>query len=245
MDRRDFLRTGLLLTATAVGLTACAPTPTGETMPSTTPTPDATPTPTTGSRVLLAYFSRPGENYYYGDRIDLDVGNTQIVAEMIAAAITVDTYRIEPADPYPDDYEQTVDRNVQEENDNARPAIANPLPDLSGYDTVLLGCPVWNSQTPMIMRTFVEGVDLAGKTVHPFVTFAVSRMGRVRSDYTDLLPDTTITEGLAIQGEEAQQAQGQVEAWLRGIGLLKRPGFGGGSQLTEDESHGSTEEVPG
>ena len=220
MDRRDFLRTGLLLTATALGLAACAPTPTDETMPSGTPTPDARPAPTSGSRVLVAYFSRPGENYYYGDRIDLEIGNTQIVAEMIAAAISVDVYRIEAADPYPDDYDQTVQRNVQEENDDARPAIANPLPDVSGYDVVLLGCPVWNVQTPMIMRTFVENVDLVAKTVHPFVTFAVSGMGGVRSDYLELLPDTTVTEGLAVQGEEAQLAGGDVEAWLRQLGLL-------------------------
>ncbi len=65
--------------------------------------------------MLLAYFSRPGENYYYGDRIDLEIGNTQVVAEMIAAAISVDVYRIEAVDPYPDDYEQTVQRNVHEE----------------------------------------------------------------------------------------------------------------------------------
>ncbi len=167
MDRRDFLRTGLLLSATALSLAACTTTPTEETMPSTAPAPGPTPEPTSGNRVLLAYFSRPGENYYYGDRIDLEIGNTQVVAEMIVAAITVDSYRIEAADPYPDDYEQTVDRNVQEENNNARPAIANPLPDVSQYDTVLLGCPVWNVQTPMIMRTFVENVDLAGKTAAP------------------------------------------------------------------------------
>ena len=139
---------------------------------------------------------------------------------MIAAAITVDSYRIEAADPYPDDNEQTVARNVQEENEDARPAIANPLPDVAEYDTILLGCPVCNVQTPMVMRTFVESVDLAGKTLHPFVTFAVSGMGRVRSDYTELLADTTVTEGLAVQGEEAQQARGAVDTWLQQLGLL-------------------------
>ena len=220
MDRRDFHRAGLLLSATALSLAACTTTPTEETRPSTAPTPGPTPAPTSGNRVLLAYFSRPGENYCYGDRIDLEIGNTQLVAEMIAGAITVDSYRIEAADPYPDDYEQTVDRNVREENDNARPAIANPPPDVSQYDTVLLGCPVWNVQTPMIMRTFVENVDLVGKTLHPFVTFAVSGMGRIRSDYTDVLPETTVTEGLAVQGEEAQQAGGDVDTWLQQIGLL-------------------------
>ena len=183
------------------------------------PTPDPSADPTSANRVLLAYFSRAGENYYYGDRIDLELGNTQVVAEMIAAAISVDVYRIEAVDLYPHDYEETVQRNVREEAENARPEITNPLPDGSVYDTLLLGCPVWNVQTPMIMRTFVENVDLADKTLHPFVTYAVSGMGRVRSDYSDLLPDTTITDGLAVQGEEAQQARGDVDAWLRQVGL--------------------------
>ena len=88
--------------------------------------------------MLLAYFSRPGENYYYGDRITLEVGNTQLVADMIAAAAKVDVYRIEAADPYPDDYEATVARNVREEDSDARPAVANPLPALAPYDTVLI-----------------------------------------------------------------------------------------------------------
>lgn len=174
----------------------------------------------TGPRALLAYFSRPGENYYYGARVTLDVGNTQVIARMIADAITVDSYRIQPADPYPTDYEQTVARNVQEENDDTRPEIADPLPDLSPYDIVLLGCPVWNIQAPMIMRTFIESVDLAGKTLHPFVTYAVSRIGRVRNDYVDMLPDTAISDGLAVQGETAGDARRDVEAWLRELGLL-------------------------
>lgn len=223
MKRRDFLAAGSVLGGMilATVLVACTPTR-KSTVTTLTPSPEPTATasaPDTGTRVLLVYFSRPGENYYYGDRIDLEVGNTQVVAEMIAAATTVDVYRIKASDPYPDNYEATVQRNVREENDDARPAIANPLPDVSGYDVVLLGSPVWNVQTPMIMRTFVEGIDLAGKTIHPFVTYAVSGMGRVDSDYADLCPDSTIAEGLAVQGETAAQAQPDVEAWLRRIGL--------------------------
>ena len=51
--------------------------------------------------MLLAYFSRAGENYYYGGRIDLEVGNTEVVANMIASAIAVDVYPNHAADPYP------------------------------------------------------------------------------------------------------------------------------------------------
>ena len=55
----------------------------------------------------------------------------------------------------------------------------------------------------MIMRTFVESVDLSGKTIFPFVTYAVSGLGRTIDDYTRLCPRSTIGEGLAVRGEEA------------------------------------------
>ncbi|ROR83059.1 Flavodoxin [Plantibacter flavus] len=214
MNRRLFLTGAALLSVGS--LTACTSSETAMPAPAEL---SATPSTTPDRRVLLAYFSRPGENYSYGGRTTLDVGNTQIVADMIAAASTVDVYRIEAADPYPDDYDATVARNVQEENVNARPAIANPLPDVAGYDTVLLGCPVWNVQTPMILRTFVDSVDLAGKRLHPFVTYAVSGIGRVEDDYAALCPDANLGESLAVQGEKAADARADVDAWLRRIGL--------------------------
>jgi hypothetical protein len=79
--------------------------------------------------------------------------------------VVVDVYRIEAADPYPEGYEATVERNATEQREDARPAIANPLPLGDGYDTMLLGSGIWNVQPPMIMRTFVESVDLTGMTI--------------------------------------------------------------------------------
>jgi hypothetical protein len=72
----------------------------------------------------------------------------------------------------------------------------------------------------MIMRTFLEGVDLSGKTIFPFVTYAVSGLGRTVDDHTRLCPRSTIGEGLAVRGEEAADARADVDAWLRRIGLL-------------------------
>jgi flavodoxin len=223
LDRRSFLRATVALGATglASALAGCAPAGPTSIEASRSPTPKGTDVPeTTGTRTLLVYFSRAGENYHYGDRIDLEVGNTQVAAEMIAGAIPVDTYRIEAADPYPDDYEATVERNVREQDADARPAISGTLPSLDGYDTILLGSPIWNVQAPMIMRTFVDSVDLVGKTIQPFVTYAVSGMGTVRSDYQDMCPDSTVGDGLAIRGEEVGDAQPDIDRWLQGIGLL-------------------------
>jgi flavodoxin len=165
--------------------------------------------------VLLAYFSRAGENYHYGGRIDLEVGNTEVLANMITSAASVDVYRILAADPYPQDYEETVERNKREQATEARPAIAGALPTVARYDTVLLGSPIWNVRPPMIMRTFVESVDLRGKTIHPFVTYAVSGIGATVEDYTRLSPEARIGDGLAVRGEDVNDAGADVTAWLQ------------------------------
>jgi flavodoxin len=56
-------------------------------------------------RILLAYYSRAGENYYYGGRRILEVGNTEVLADMIRQLIGCDVYEIEAADPYPYSYD--------------------------------------------------------------------------------------------------------------------------------------------
>ena len=85
---------------------------------------------------------------------------------------------------------------------------------------VIIGSPVWNVRAPMIMSTFVESVDLAGKRVLPFVTYAVSGMSGVDQDYRDALPSSEVATGLAVRGEDVDGARADVEAWLRGSGLL-------------------------
>ena len=179
----------------------------------------ATPAPTE-RKVLLAYFSRAGENYYYGGRTNLTVGNTEVVAGMIARLIGCDVHRVVPVDPYPDDYSETVARNVREQNADARPAIAGLLASIESYDTVLLGSPIWNVRAPMIMTTFAEHFDFASKAVFPFTTYAVSGLGTTMRDYAASCPGATLGEGLAVRGEEVGDAGAAVESWLRRIGLL-------------------------
>ncbi|SDT34988.1 Flavodoxin [Friedmanniella luteola] len=191
--------------------------------PASTPTADPKEEPTTSAgsaRTLLAYFSRPGENYYYGGRRDLEVGNTEVLARMIADLIDCDTYRIEAAVPYSADYDATVARNSQEQDDEARPAIANPLPSIAQYDTVLVGSPIWNVRPPMILNTFLDSHDYTAKVVQPFVTYAVSGLGRTEAVYAAALPGVQLGPGLAVQGEEVARHRDDVEAWLRPSGLL-------------------------
>ena len=154
LSRRSVLG-ALVGGGSALALAGCSPPTTGS--PAMTATPPATPSgpsPATPSgRVLLAYFSRPGENYWYGGRRTLQVGNTEVLARMIGDQIGCDVHRIEAAEPYPAGYDDTVARNVREQEADTRPAIANGLPDLSAYGTVVLASPIWNVQPPMIMAS--------------------------------------------------------------------------------------------
>ena len=245
LGRRSFLRGTLAVVAGVVisaQMSGCAEsssrdvdnqdvyTPVRPTSPPSAAQPTAvqtTPTSTSsgsdsGSTVLLVYFSRAGENYYYGGRTNLTVGNTEVLVGMICQRIGCDVYRIEPVDLYPDNYDETVARNVREQDSDARPTIANLLASIESYDTVLLGSPIWNVKAPMIMSTFVEGFDFTGKTVFPFTTYAMSGLGTTVRDYTASCPGATIGEGLAVRGEEVRDAGAAVESWLRRINLLKR-----------------------
>jgi hypothetical protein len=139
---------------------------------------------------------------------------------MISRLIPCDVYRIEAADPYSDVYDETVARNLREQNADARPAIAGPLPPVQQYDTVLLGSPIWNVRPPMILSTFLEGLDLRGTTVRPFVTYAVSGLGNAPREYARLAPTATLGDALAVQGEESSDAEPNVQRWLRSSGLL-------------------------
>jgi flavodoxin len=224
VSRRSALRgvaaglAGALLTAGTAGCTAKG---TG-----TVPSPDSSTSPGAVGpgqdvpRVLLAYFSRAGENYYYGGRTNLEVGNTEVLAGMISTLIPCQVHRIEAEEPYPDSYDATVARNVREQNRDARPAIANPLPSIDQYDTVILASGIWNVRAPMIMTTFTERYDFSGKTVHPVTTHAMSGLGTTARDYRQSCPGATIGEGLAVKGEEVLGAGADVKSWLQRTGLL-------------------------
>jgi flavodoxin len=218
LNRRGFLRSVLIGGAgtSRLALAVCTGSEDTTTRPPTrTPEQETAPmTSTSATGTLLAYFSRPGENYWYGDRRDLEIGNTEVLARMIAERTGCNVYRVDAADPYPDSYDDTVARNVREQDDDARPAIANPLPDFGCYDTVILASPIWNVRPPMIMSTLLEAIPLGGKAV-PVTTHAMSGLGRAPEVYAQLAPDATIGEGFAVKGEGVADAGTAIDRWLQ------------------------------
>lgn len=178
---------------------------------------------TGGGNVLVVYFSRTGEQYGVGV---IDKGNTAIVADMIVEAIGADSFEIVPQDDYyPYTYDELTDVAKKEQSENARPAYADEVPDLSQYDTIFIGAPVWWGDWPMICYTFFENnADaLAGKTLIPFCTHAGSGLSGFDSKLSSAVPGSKVGEGLAISGSDAQNEQDSVRSevndWLSKLGF--------------------------
>ncbi|NQX12267.1 hypothetical protein HQQ80_11570 [Microbacteriaceae bacterium VKM Ac-2855] len=224
LSRRALLTTGFIAAGTIAGCAPSDPDPASSTSTPTTaePTPEGTPSMPSAPRILLAFFSRAGENYWYGDRRTLDIGNTEFLAGLIRERVACDVFRIEAVEPYSDSYDDTVARNVREQNEDARPAIAGEIPDAGEYDTIIVASPIWNVRPPMILNTFVESLDWSGKTLFPVTTHAMSGLGRTVEVYTEAAPGASIGEGLAIQGETVADAAPDVEEWVARAGFIPR-----------------------
>ncbi len=181
----------------------------------------AQPPEASGSNILVLYFSRTGEQYEVGV---IEKGNTAIVAEMIGEATGADLYEILPADDhYPTTYKELTDVGLQEQRDGARPSYAGELPDMSKYDIIFIGAPVWWGDWPMILYTVFESTPLEGKTLIPFSTHAGSGLSGFDRSLAKAYPDCTIAKGLAIAGTDAQnnpdKVRNSVAGWLSELGF--------------------------
>ena len=102
-----------------------------------------------GTKVLVAYFSRTGENYGVGM---IEKGNTEIIAEMIALKTGGDLFRIEPVNAYPAGYDECTKVAREEKDSNARPKLAAEVENINDYDVVYIGYPIWWSDMPNVRR---------------------------------------------------------------------------------------------
>lgn len=154
-------------------------------------------------RVLVVYFSRADENT--GGVGYIEKGNTKILAEMIAERTHGDIFEIKTVKPYPKEYRPATEAAKQEKEENARPEIAGELPDLSKYDVVFLGYPIWWSDMPMPVYTFLDRENFAGKIILPFCTHEGSGLSDTQRSIADVTK-ADVREGFALQGHIAQKS---------------------------------------
>ncbi len=167
---------------------------------------------------LIVYFSRTGENYWNGSIKNLQKGNTEIVAEMIADITGGDLFRVETVKTYASDYYACIDDAKAELRAGARPELKAYPGSLDAYDTIFVGYPNWWGTMPMAVFTFLEHFDWTGKRILPFCTNEGSGMGVSERDLKKLCPGATVENGLSIHGAEAASSRKKVEAWVNKLG---------------------------
>ena len=171
---------------------------------------------------LVVYFSHTGENYNVGN---ISVGNTEIIAGMIADAVGAKKFQIMPVNVYPhNSYEECCEVAKKEKNEHARPKFQGNI-DIKDFDVIFVGYPNWWSDLPMVMYTFFERHNWHGKTVIPFITHEGSGMGN--TDHKVQISchgaHTLVGQGLAVEGKIAQddqvKAREMVDQWLQSLGF--------------------------
>ncbi len=170
----------------------------------------------TKDKVLVAFFSRAGENFFPGGTRFIEKGNTHIVAEMIAEIIGADLFEIKSADGYSDVYKECVVKAKQEYDSDARPELAEDK-DVSVYARIYLGYPNWCGTMPMPIWTFLEKHDFAGKEICPFCTNEGSGLANSITDLKKLVAGAEIKNGLSIKGSQVQDAKTAIQEWIDSI----------------------------
>lgn len=167
------------------------------------------------SKILIAYYSRTGENYFGGDLKVIKKGNTEIVANKINELTNGDLFEIKQVKPYSDDYNICINEAKDDKERNARPELVNYLDSLEGYDTIYLGYPNYWGTCPMAVFTFLDKYNFKGKTIKPFCTHEGSGLGNSMNDLKKYLKDSNVKGGLAIQGTYAKDCDKEIESWVK------------------------------
>lgn len=159
-------------------------------------------------KILVVYYS-------------LRNGNTRIIAEQIHKNVGGDIFRIETVNAYPAQYNDVTAQAKKELQSGYRPPLKTKVTDFDQYDIIYLGSPNWwNTIAPAVM-TFLESYNFEGKTIVPFITHEGSRLGASVDDIKKLAPKATVLKGLPIRGGSVDQAEPDVQKWLKEIGMIK------------------------
>lgn len=157
-----------------------------------------------GSRTLVVYFTRSG--------------NTRVIAGQLQRDLGADLFEIAPAQPYPADYEATVAQATRERDGGFEPPLSAKVPNLTAYDTLFLGFPIWGETAPPVIRSFLKAHDLSGKTVRPFITHGGYGPGNSLSVLKGHAPNARFAEPFVMEADQERRTMNQVRQWLATFG---------------------------
>ena len=169
------------------------------------------------SKSLVVFFSHAGDNYAVGN---IKVGNTKIVADYITELSGAEQFEIVTHKYDGMAYKPLCDLAKEEQRNGELPEYEGDV-DLSCYDIVFIGGPVWWGTYPQVMFTFFKkhANDLKGKTVIPFTTHEGSGLASCVDDVKKAFPGANVQKGFSIYGHEVRTERTKVEKWLKSLGI--------------------------
>ncbi len=167
-------------------------------------------------------------------------GATQQVAQEFAQLLDADTLRIEVQQPYNGTYEETIDRCLKEKESNELPTLEVLNIDLTQYETIFLGYPIWFGTYAPPIATLVKENDFAGKKIVPFCTFGSGGLGASINNLKAALPKAEICPGYGVRNARLAKAPAEVKRFLIEKGYLageveKLPEYSEQQPVTQEE----------
>lgn len=144
-------------------------------------------------------------------------GTTERVAEHLQKLTNADLYELELQNPYTGDSNEVSDRVFEERGDGKMPELSGELPDLSEYDRILIGTPVWNDSMSNPVAGYLEQTDFNGKTVAPFWTY-ITNQGSTKKDFENRIKNGNVKTGLPVvsaNGLADNELDKKLSDWLR------------------------------
>ena len=184
----------LVLATTMMATTACGPKK------------EATATDNEEAKLVL-YYSQ--------------TSNTKTVAREIATRLGADIEEIIPLKPYDGDLQATIERCKQEREEGIAPEIQPLTSDLSQYDVIFLGYPIWSGTYAPPVAALLDQVDLSGKKIVPFCTFGSGGLVSSMKDLAGKEPKAEILPGYGVRAARLEAVPYEVDQWLKGLGFLE------------------------
>lgn len=162
---------------------------------------------------LIIYFSRADENYFGGEYKYIEKGNTEVIAEFISELTGGTLFKVEPLNPYPSKYMECIEEAKVRTREHNAP-IKETVPDISDYEVIYVGSPIYWGGMPEELFTALKGLDFNGKIIRPFVTHEGSGLSGVPRQLKEICVGGEILDGLAIVGSEVNNSKSEVEKWV-------------------------------
>mgnify|MGYP002623685840 FL=1 len=164
-----------------------------------------------GPKMLVLYYSQTGA--------------TRTVANELQAQLGADIEEIVPVQPYDSDFQATIQRCQQEKAEGKLPEIKPIEADLSKYDVIFLGYPVWFGTYAPPVETFIKNADLSGKTIVTFCTFGSGGLNTSTANLKAAQPDANVVEGYGVRNARMEAVPAEVENFLKLNQYIEGEGF--------------------